>query len=197
LSCLHLKLLHRLHNSTCSSWGARLDNTSAWLPSLVTSSMTTGHVAEPTVGWLHRTVRCAKGVEYATVGFTRKGRRSSTGQELFMSGGALDCPVHHPTKGKSCLPIGSPTAPSCLEAIKGTSRRMEQHTKHSLINLRYLDSAATHLDRYVRDLSTFRVENSCAVFLCSSLGVCTCVCCVLSLACVAFPPLLLCVSCDQ
>jgi hypothetical protein len=74
---------------------------------------------------------------------------------------------------------------------------MEQYTKHSLINLKHLDSAATHLDRCVRDLSTFRVENSCAVFLCSSLGLCACDCCVLSLACVAFPPLLLCFFCDQ
>ena len=69
---------------------------------------------------------------------------------------------------------------------------MEQYTKHSLNNLRHLDSAAMHLDRCVRDLSTFRVKNSCAMFLCSSLGLCACVYCVLSLACVAFPPLLLC-----
>jgi hypothetical protein len=74
---------------------------------------------------------------------------------------------------------------------------MEHNTKHSLINLRHLDSATTHLDRCVRDLSTFRVENSRAVFLCSSLGLCACVCCVLSLVCVAFPPLLLCFSYDQ
>jgi hypothetical protein len=82
-------------------------------------------------------------------------------------------------------------------AIKETPRRMEQHTKHSLNNLRHLDSIATHLDRCVRDLSTFRVKNSCAVFLCSSLELCACVCCILSLACVAFLPLLLCFSCDQ
>jgi hypothetical protein len=74
---------------------------------------------------------------------------------------------------------------------------MEQYTKHSLNNLRHLDSTATHLDRCVRDLSTFRVKNSSAVFLCSSLGLCVCVYCVSSLACVAFPPLLLCFSCDQ
>ena len=33
--------------------------------------------------------------------------------------------------------------------------------------------------------------------LCSHLGLCACVCCELSLACVAFPPLLLCFFCDQ
>jgi hypothetical protein len=71
-----------------------------------------------------------------------------------MSSGAPDGPVHHPTEGKNCLPIGSPAAPSCLGAIKGTPRRMEQNTKHYLIILRRLDSAATHSDRCVRDLST-------------------------------------------
>jgi hypothetical protein len=114
-----------------------------------------------------------------------------------MSGGAPNCPVRHPTEGKNCLPIGSPTAPSCLGAIKGTLRRMEQYSKYSMNNLRHLDFAATHLDRGVRDLSTLQVENFCAVFLCSSLGLCACVCCVSSLACVVFPPLLLCFSCDQ
>jgi hypothetical protein len=87
------------------------------------------------------------------VSFARKGRRLGTRLLLFMSGGAPDCPVRHPTEGKNCLPIGSPTAPSCLGAIKGTPRRMEHYTKHSLIIIRRLDSTATHLDRCVRDLS--------------------------------------------
>jgi hypothetical protein len=119
------------------------------------------HVAEPTVTWSHwivrcapDSVRCAKGIEGPTVGFARKGRRSGTGQVLFMSSGAPDCPVRHPKEGKNCLPIGSPTAPSCLGAIKGTPRRMEQNTKHSLNILRRLDSVATHSDHCVRDLST-------------------------------------------
>jgi hypothetical protein len=63
-----------------------------------------------------------------------------------MSGGALNCLVRHSTEGKNCLPNGSPTAPSCLGAIKMTPKRMEQHTKHSLNILRRLDSANTHLD---------------------------------------------------
>jgi hypothetical protein len=37
---------------------------------------------------------------------------------------------------------------------KGTPRRMEQKTKHSLNILRRLDFATTHLDHRVRDLST-------------------------------------------
>jgi hypothetical protein len=65
-----------------------------------------------------------------------------------------DCPVHHPTEGKFGLPSWSPTAPSCLGAIKGTPRRMEEYTKHSLIILRLLDSASAHLIDCVGDLSS-------------------------------------------
>jgi hypothetical protein len=45
---------------------------------------------------------------------------------------APDRRVRHPTEGKNCLPICSPMAPSCLRGIKGTPRRKEQDTKHSL-----------------------------------------------------------------
>jgi hypothetical protein len=114
------------------------------------------HVAKPTVAWSHRTFRCApdsvrraEGTEGPTVVFARKGRRSSTGQEMLMSDGASYCPVHHPTEGKNCLPNGSPTAPNCLGAIKGTPRRMEHYTKHSLNVLRRLDSATTQSDHRV------------------------------------------------
>jgi hypothetical protein len=124
-------------------------------------------VAEPTVGWSHRTVRCApnsircaNGPGGPTVGCTRYGRKSSTRQELFMSDGAPDCPVHHSTEGKNCLPIGSPTAPSSLGAIKGTPRRMEQTPKHSLNILRLPDFAITQSVHSVRDLSTVRVVYS-------------------------------------
>jgi hypothetical protein len=68
---------------------------------------------------------------------------------LFMSGGAPDWPVHQLIEGKNCLPNGDPTAPSCLGAIKGTPRRMEQHTKPPLNILRCLDSASTHPDQCV------------------------------------------------
>jgi hypothetical protein len=54
-------------------------------------------------------------------------------QHQTVSGGAPDCPVHHPIEGKNCLPGLLLTAPSCLGAIKGTPRRMEERTKHSLI----------------------------------------------------------------
>jgi hypothetical protein len=41
------------------------------------------------------------------------------------------CPVCQATEGKNCLPGMLSTAPSCLGAIKGTPRRMEENTKHS------------------------------------------------------------------
>jgi hypothetical protein len=65
---------------------------------------------------------------------------------LFMSGGAPDCPVRQRTEGKNCLPNGAPTTPSCLGAIKGPPRRMEQYTKPPLNILRLLDSGSMHPD---------------------------------------------------
>jgi hypothetical protein len=43
-----------------------------------------------------------------------------------VSGGAPDCPVRQAPEGKNCLPGMLSTAPSCLGAIKGTPRRMEE-----------------------------------------------------------------------
>jgi hypothetical protein len=70
------------------------------------------------------------------------------------SGGAPDCPVRHSAEGKIGLPSWSPTAPSCLGAIKGTPRRMEEHTKHSLSILKHPDSAPAHSLHCVSDLSS-------------------------------------------
>jgi hypothetical protein len=64
------------------------------------------------------------------------------------------CPVHHSTEDKIGLPSWSSTAPSCLGAIKGTPRRMEEHTKHSLSILKHPDFAPTHSLRCVSDLSS-------------------------------------------
>jgi hypothetical protein len=76
-----------------------------------------------------------------------------------MSGGAPDCPVHHPTEGKYCLPRMPPTAPSYLGAIKGTSRRMEESPKHTLNILRLLHSILTHSIDILIDLSSVLVVN--------------------------------------
>jgi hypothetical protein len=51
---------------------------------------------------------------------------------LTVSGGAPDCPVRQATEGKNCLPGMLSTTPSFLGAIKGTPRRLEEYTKHSL-----------------------------------------------------------------
>jgi hypothetical protein len=44
---------------------------------------------------------------------------------------APDCPVCHATEGKNCLLRLLSTAPSCLGAIKGTPRRVEENIKHT------------------------------------------------------------------
>jgi hypothetical protein len=115
----------------------------------------------PTVGWGHRTVRCAPDSvgcanqpEAATVGYARNGRKSRTGHEQWMSGGTPDCLVRHPTEGKISLPGMPPTAPRCLGAIKGTPRRMEEAPKHSLIIPKHPDSTPTHLILCAGNLSS-------------------------------------------
>jgi hypothetical protein len=80
----------------------------------------------------------------ATVDCARLGRRSAPDMLQCLSGGAPACPVRHPTEGKICLPRLPPTAPSCLGAIKGTPRRMEESPKHSLIIPKHQDSILAH-----------------------------------------------------
>jgi hypothetical protein len=55
------------------------------------------------------------------------------------------CPVRQATEGKNCLPGMLSTAPSCLGAIKGTPRRMEEYTKHSLSIPKHQDSNSAQL----------------------------------------------------
>jgi len=119
----------------------------------------------PTIGWGHRTVRCAPDSvrcanqpEDPTVGCARNGRRSAPDNEQWMSGGAPDCPVRHPTKGKNCLPRMPPTAPSCLGAIKGTPRRMEEYTKQPLSIVDHSHFILAHLFDILSDLSSVLVR---------------------------------------
>jgi hypothetical protein len=98
-------------------------------------------------------VRCAIWPRGPTVNCARNGKKSCTGLLQWLFGGAPDCPVLHSTEGKIGLPSWPPTAPSCLGAIKGTPRRMEQITKLAKNILRLPDSASTHLIRCVSDLS--------------------------------------------
>jgi hypothetical protein len=76
-------------------------------------------------------VRCANGSKPATIDCANLGRRFAPDRELWMSGGAPDCPVRHPTEGKICLHGLLPTAPRPLGPIKGTSRRLNQIHKCS------------------------------------------------------------------
>jgi hypothetical protein len=114
-----------------------------------------------TVGRRHWTVRCApdsvhyaNGYNSATVGCAISGRQSAPDHEQCLSGGAQDCPVRHPTEGKNCLPRLPPTAPSCLGAIKGTPKRMEESHKHSLIISKHQDSILAYSILCDSDLSS-------------------------------------------
>jgi hypothetical protein len=62
-----------------------------------------------------------------------------------VSGGAPDCLLRQATEGKICLPGLLSTAPSCLGAIKGAPRRMEENTKHSLSIPKHQDFDSAHL----------------------------------------------------
>jgi hypothetical protein len=104
--------------------------------------------------------------------------------------------VRHSTEGKDGLPSLPPTAPSCLGAIKGTPRRMEELPKHTLSILKHPDSALAHLLHCVSDLGSIRVVHSLSCHLSSSLHLCAWLCCILSLVCVALPNLTLCLLCD-
>jgi hypothetical protein len=95
-----------------------------------------------------------------------------------LSGGAPDCPVRHSIEGKDSLPCWSSTAPSCLGAIKGTPRRMEENTKHSLSILKHPDSAPAHSLHCASDLGSIRVVHSLSCHLSSSRHLCAWLCCV-------------------
>jgi hypothetical protein len=69
------------------------------------------------------------------------------------------CLVHHPIEGKYCLPKMPPTTPSCLGAIKGTPRRMEELSKHTLSILNHSHSVFAHSIVFLSDLSSVLVVN--------------------------------------
>jgi hypothetical protein len=88
------------------------------------------------------------------IGCAKLGKQSALDSEQCLSGGTPDCPVRHPTEGKNCLPGLLSTAPSFLRAIKGTPRRMEEKTKHSLIISKHQDFILAHLILCDSDLSS-------------------------------------------
>jgi hypothetical protein len=73
-------------------------------------------------------------------------------------GGAPDCPVRQSIEGKNCLPGMLSTAPSCLGGIKGTPRRMEKDTKHTLSILDHSHFVFTHSFDILSDLSSVLVR---------------------------------------
>jgi hypothetical protein len=75
-----------------------------------------------------------------------------------VSGGAPDCPMRQSTEGMNCLPGMLSTAPSCLGGIKGTPRRMEKYTKHTLSILNHSHFVFAHSFDILSDLSSVLVR---------------------------------------
>ena len=67
--------------------------------------------------------------------------------------------VRQATEGKNCLPGMLSMAPSCLRAIKGTPKRMEEYTKHTLSILDHSHSDFAHSFDILSDLSSVLVVN--------------------------------------
>jgi hypothetical protein len=145
----------------------------------------------PTVGWAHRTVSGAP-TSLEDQRSAVPGMEGNRAPDCYSG-----CPVHHSTEGRNCLPSWSPTASSCLGAIKGTPRCMEHDTKSSLSILRLPDSASTHLIDFVSDLSSVWVANSLCCVSSSSLGLCAWVCCGFGSCVCCSPMLTLVFSCDE
>jgi hypothetical protein len=118
-----------------------------------------GRLGHRTVRCAPDSVRCANGYNSATVGCAILGRRFALDNEQWMSGGAPDCLVRHPIEGKNCLPGMPPTAPSCLGAIKGIPRCMEESPKHTSSILSLPHSISAHLIDFLSDLSSVLVVN--------------------------------------
>jgi hypothetical protein len=98
-------------------------------------------LAEPTVRRGHRIVSGAP----TTLNLQRStSPKKERNPYRTVSGGAPDCPVRQATEGKNCLPGMLSTAPSCLGAIKGTPRCMEENNKHSLSIPKHQDSYSAH-----------------------------------------------------
>jgi hypothetical protein len=114
----------------------------------------TGLSGEPTIGWANgrpRNPRVTRGRANGQMGapdclvctgqcLVRQRLQDCNGRLLHfwkeighrtVSGGAPDCPVHHPTEGKICLPGLLTTAPRPLVPIKGTPRRLKQCTSEA------------------------------------------------------------------
>jgi hypothetical protein len=139
----------------------------------------------PTVGHAicGRNVDCSNGqLVHRTVSGAPTGLEEQRSDVLDLEGDRTPdmnsgCPVVHLTECWNCLPRLSPTASSCLGAIKGTPRRMEEITELSRNILRLPDSDSTRLILCVSDLSSIRVVNSVCCVPSSSRDLCAWLCC--------------------
>jgi hypothetical protein len=93
-------------------------------------SQANGHQVAPDYPVRHQTVRCA------TVGFTRKGRKSATVTVRCPS----YCPMHTQTGKADCFPFEEPTARGSLGAIKGPPRRPSTCVEDSQVQQHFVDS---------------------------------------------------------
>jgi hypothetical protein len=130
-----------------------------------------GHVAEPTVGRRHLTVRCAPDCPVCT-GHVRCANGSQISNGLQRSAApvketnrapdsvrcAPDCPVPPSTEGTDGLLKLLSTAPSCLGAIKGAPRRMEEIHKQPLSILDHPHSVFAQLFVILSDSSSVLVR---------------------------------------
>jgi hypothetical protein len=135
---------------------------------------------------IHRTVRWCTGLSgepmvgrangrLRTPGVTRGGANGRKGapdcpvrQRLQITNGRLrqnrkeictgQCPVHQSTEGKNCLPGMLSTTPSFLWTIKGTPRRMEENTKHTLSIRDHSHFVFAHSFGILSDLSSVLVR---------------------------------------
>jgi hypothetical protein len=112
-----------------------------------------------------------------------------------VSGGAPDCPVRQSTEGKNGLPGMLSTAPSFLGAIKGTPRRMEEYTKHTLSILDHSHFVFAHSFDILSDLSSVLVRTLRFSFELKSWP-CVCAYCC-GLVCVSHPILTFVFICDN
>jgi hypothetical protein len=128
----------------------------------------------------------------------RKGNQPIRGFTAAFCAHTFHCPVHRRTEGKNCLPNGVPTAPSCFGAIKrtpGTHGAIHQasieHSKTPRLRKRTFRSSCLRFEHFLsRELPKLCL---CAHLLTCVRGIAV----ILILACVSFPPLLLCFYCDQ
>jgi hypothetical protein len=114
---------------------------SVWCARLVSGENAALGIRRRRTTIIHQTVQWCTGLS----GESSAANSSPSGKAKGRRGyNSPDCPVRHSTEGKDGLPSLPPTAPSCLGAIKGTPRRMEESPKHSLSILKHPDSAPAH-----------------------------------------------------